>query len=65
MPLTIEAKKALVDEVSQVAASAHSAVAADYRGLTVAEMKVTKGSSWSVTRTPGAFEGPALATFKL
>ena len=38
MPLTLEAKKALVDEVSHVAASAHSAVAAEYRGLTVAEM---------------------------
>jgi large subunit ribosomal protein L10 len=38
MPLNIEAKKALVDEVNTVAASAHSAVAAEYRGLTVAEM---------------------------
>ncbi len=38
MPLSIEAKRALVDEVSQVAASAHSAVAAEYRGLTVGEM---------------------------
>lgn len=38
MPLSIEAKRALVDEVSQVAASAQSAVAAEYRGLTVGEM---------------------------
>jgi large subunit ribosomal protein L10 len=38
MPLSIDAKRALVDEVSQVAASAHSAVAAEYRGLTVGEM---------------------------
>lgn len=38
MPLNIEAKKALVAEVSSVAASAQSAVAAEYRGLTVAEM---------------------------
>jgi large subunit ribosomal protein L10 len=38
MPLNIEAKKALVDEVNTVAASAQSAVAAEYRGLTVAEM---------------------------
>jgi len=38
MPLSIEAKRALVDEVSQVAASAHSAVAAEYRGLSVGEM---------------------------
>jgi len=38
MPLSIEAKRDLVDEVSQVAASALSAVAAEYRGLTVGEM---------------------------
>jgi len=38
MPLSIEAKRELVEEVSQVAASAHSAVAAEYRGLTVGEM---------------------------
>jgi large subunit ribosomal protein L10 len=38
MPLSIEAKRALVDEVSQVAASAQSAVAAEYRGLSVGEM---------------------------
>ena len=38
MALSREAKEALVDEVSSVAASAHSAVAAEYRGLTVAEM---------------------------
>ena len=38
MPLSIDAKRALVEEVSQVAASAHSAVAAEYRGLTVGEM---------------------------
>ena len=38
MPLSIDAKRALVDEVSEVAASAHSAVAAEYRGLSVGEM---------------------------
>jgi large subunit ribosomal protein L10 len=38
MPLSIEAKRALVDEVSRVAATAHSAVAAEYRGLSVGEM---------------------------
>jgi len=38
MALNMEAKKALVAEVASVAASAHSAVAAEYRGLTVAEM---------------------------
>jgi len=38
MPLNLEAKKEVVAEVSSVAAEAHSAVAAEYRGLTVAEM---------------------------
>jgi len=38
MPLSIEAKKAMVEEVSAVAASAQSAVAAEYRGLSVGEM---------------------------
>lgn len=38
MPLNIEAKKAVVAEVSAVASTAQSAVAAEYRGLTVAEM---------------------------
>lgn len=38
MPLNIEAKKALVAEVNTVAASALSAVAAEYRGLKVGEM---------------------------
>jgi large subunit ribosomal protein L10 len=38
MPLSIEAKKAMVQEVNAVAQSAHSAVAAEYRGLSVAEM---------------------------
>src|SRR5690606_32241425 len=38
MALNMEAKKALVAEVASVAASAQSAVAAEYRGLTVGEM---------------------------
>jgi large subunit ribosomal protein L10 len=38
MALHKEAKKAVVAEVSAVAESAQSAVAAEYRGLTVAEM---------------------------
>ena len=38
MSLNIEAKQAVVAEVSAVAATAHSAVAAEYRGLTVGEM---------------------------
>jgi len=36
--LNLEDKKTIVAEVSEVAASAHSAVAAEYRGLTVDEM---------------------------
>jgi large subunit ribosomal protein L10 len=38
MALNLEDKKALVAEVSAVAAKAHSVVAAEYRGLTVAQM---------------------------
>jgi len=45
MPLNIEAKKALVAEVASVAAAAHSAVAAEYRGLTVAEMTALRAAA--------------------
>jgi large subunit ribosomal protein L10 len=38
MALDLQSKKALVAEVNSVAASAQSAIAAEYRGLTVAEM---------------------------
>lgn len=38
MPLNLEQKKALVAEVHEVASAAHSAVAAEYRGLTVDQM---------------------------
>lgn len=38
MALNIEQKKEVVAEIAVVAASAHSAVAAEYRGLTVEEM---------------------------
>jgi len=36
--LTLESKKAIVAEVAEVAASAYSAVAAEYRGLSVGQM---------------------------
>ena len=36
--LTLEAKKAIVNEVAEIAASAPSAIAAEYAGLSVAEM---------------------------
>ena len=38
MPLTLEAKKAVVGEVHGIARSAYSLVAAEYRGMSVAEM---------------------------
>lgn len=38
MALRIEQKKEVVDEVAQVAASAHSVIAAEYRGMTVSEL---------------------------
>ena len=38
MSLTLEDKKAVVKEVAEVASGALSAVAAEYRGLTVEEM---------------------------
>lgn len=38
MPLTFDQKKAVVAEVADVASSAHSAIAAEYRGLTVHQM---------------------------
>jgi large subunit ribosomal protein L10 len=38
VPLNLEQKKAVVAEVAEVASSAYSAVAAEYRGLTVGEM---------------------------
>jgi large subunit ribosomal protein L10 len=47
MALRLEDKKALVDEVSAVAASAHSAVAAEYRGLTVAQVTELRASARS------------------
>ena len=38
MPLNLEQKKAVVAEVAAVASSAYSAIAAEYRGLSVDEM---------------------------
>jgi large subunit ribosomal protein L10 len=45
MPLNLEGKKALVEEVSAVAAKAMSVVAAEYRGLTVAQMTELRGKA--------------------
>ena len=38
MALTLEQKKVVVEQVAEVARQSHSAVAAEYRGLNVAEM---------------------------
>lgn len=38
MALRLDDKKAVVEEVAAIAAQAHSAVAAEYRGMTVAEL---------------------------
>jgi large subunit ribosomal protein L10 len=47
MALNIEAKKAVVAEVAAVAESAQSAVAAEYRGLTVSEMTELRAAARS------------------
>lgn len=38
MALNLDSKKVVVEEVAEFAAKAHSAIAAEYRGLTVTEM---------------------------
>lgn len=45
MSLTLEAKKAIVSEIAEVAAEAPSAIAAEYIGLTVAEMTTLRKSA--------------------
>jgi large subunit ribosomal protein L10 len=42
LPLNLEQKKVIVAEVAEVAGSAYSAVAAEYRGLTVDEMTLLR-----------------------
>ena len=42
MPLNLEQKKVIVAEVADIAGSAYSAVAAEYRGLTVDEMTLLR-----------------------
>ena len=43
--MSLAQKKAVVEEVAEVARSAHSAVAAEYRGLTVTEMTTLRESA--------------------
>lgn len=45
MTLTLAAKKAVVNEVTEVASKAVSAVVADYRGLTVNQMTLLRASA--------------------
>ncbi|CAK0745891.1 50S ribosomal subunit protein L10 [Gammaproteobacteria bacterium] len=45
MALNLAEKQAIVDEVATIAAKAHSAVAAEYRGLTVAEMSQLRAAA--------------------
>ena len=45
MSLNLEAKKAIVEEIAGVAAEAPSAIAAEYIGLTVAEMTELRNSA--------------------
>ncbi len=45
MPLNLEQKRAVVAEVADVAAQAHSVVAAEYRGLSVAQMTALRGQA--------------------
>jgi large subunit ribosomal protein L10 len=47
MALRLEDKKALVEEVSAIAATAHSAVAAEYRGMTVAQVTALRSKARS------------------
>jgi len=47
MSLTLEQKKAVVAEVSEIAKTAHSAVAAEYRGLTVGQMTALRAQARS------------------
>ena len=51
MALSLEQKKAVVAEVADVAQSAHSAVAAEYRGITVEKMTEMRAKA----RTEGVY----------
>lgn len=45
MPLNLEQKQAVVAEVADVAANAHSVIAAEYQGLTVADMTALRNAA--------------------
>ncbi len=44
MPLNLQQKQAVVTEVAEVASTAHSVIAAEYQGLTVADMTELRAS---------------------
>ena len=48
MSLSIDQKKAVVDEVTQVFSVAQAAVLAEYRGLTVAQITELRGAARDV-----------------
>jgi large subunit ribosomal protein L10 len=45
MPLNLQQKQAVVSEVAGVAATAHSVIAAEYQGLTVADMTALRAAA--------------------
>jgi len=45
MPLNLQQKQAVVTEVAEVASTAHSVIAAEYQGLTVADMTELRASA--------------------
>ncbi len=45
MPLNLQQKQAVVSQVAEVAATAHSVIAAEYQGLTVADMTELRASA--------------------
>ena len=51
MPLNLDQKKAVVAEVAEIASRAHSAIAAEYRGLSVAHMTELRAKA----RTSGVY----------
>ncbi len=45
MALNLEGKKAVVAEVAEIASTAHSAIAAEYRGLSVSDMTALRNAA--------------------
>ena len=60
MALNIGEKKDVVKEISEIASSAQSAVAAEYRGLTVSELSVLRDNA----RDLGVYVGFPVGAFE-